>query len=89
MPEPKGPPCGFLGLGSSSGASANVSRDLLTCYYSYTSTNIFGDMKNGGGRDFGLALRRNVGRYGIVDAPSDVSMVSRRRFGLNARSGSS
>jgi len=87
MPEPKGPPCGFLGLGSSLGASGNVSRNLWTCYCSYISTNIFGDMKNGGERDYDLVLQRNVDRYEIVNATNDVSMVSRRRIGLNVRCG--
>jgi hypothetical protein len=48
----------------------------------------FGDMKNGSGRDFDLVLQGNVDRYGIVDAASDVSMVS-RKMSLNARCGPS
>lgn len=89
MPEPKGPPCGFLGLGSSPGTSGNVSHDLCIDRFSNIPTNIFGDMKNGGVRDLHFVLRGNVDRYEIVDAASDVSMVSRRRMDHNARCGSS
>jgi hypothetical protein len=84
MSGPRGPPRGFLGLGFSSGASGNVSRDLCIDCFSNIPTNIFGDMKNGCGQDFDLALRGNVGRYEVVDAASDVSMVSRWRIGLNS-----
>ena len=84
MSGPRGPPCGILGLGFSSEASGNVSRDLCTDRFSNIPTNIFGDMKNGCGRDFDLVLQGNVDRYEVVDAASDVSMVSRWRIGLNA-----
>lgn len=85
MSGPRGPPCGFLGLGFSSGASGNVSHDLCTDRFSNIPTNIFCDMKNDCGRDSDLVLRGNVDRYEVVDAASDVSMVSRWRIGLNAR----
>ena len=44
--------------------------------FSYYSTNISDDIKNGGGRDFDIVLRRSVDRHEVVDAASDVSKAS-------------
>jgi hypothetical protein len=40
-------------------------------------------MKNGGGRDLDLVLRKNVDRYEVVGVASDGSMVSRWWIGLH------
>jgi hypothetical protein len=89
MSGPKGPPCGFSDLGSSSRASGNVSRYLRTDCLRNISTNIFGVMKNAVGRDFDLVLRANADRYEIVDTASEVLMVNRQRMSLNVRCGPS
>lgn len=84
MIEQKGPPCGFLGLGSSPRASGSVSLDLWKDTFCVNSINIFDGMKNGGGRDFDLVLKRNADRYEIVDAASDSLLVSRQLTDLHA-----
>jgi hypothetical protein len=52
---------------------------------SIISSNIFDNMKNGGGRDLDLVLRSNVDRYEAADVASDGSMVSRWCIGFHGR----